>query len=189
MKKDIYEQIPILENEEFLLRAINPGTDTEALWKVYSDKKAVPFFNGDNCHGDTFYYDTMEKMERAIAFWQQSYEDGWFVRWAIVQKKSGQAVGTIELFNRRSADYYNNSGLLRLDLGSAYETEADIGSILEVIVPNVQELFHCDKIATKAVAAAKERIRALEKQGFHASEEVLVGHDGTEYGDYWVKDI
>lgn len=186
---DVYEQIPVLENEEFLLRAIHADTDMEDLFKVYSDKKAVSFFNADNCHGDRFYYDTMEKMKKAVEFWDFSYENKYFVRWAIVHKVSGQVVGTIELFNRQAEDYFNNYGLLRLDVRSDYETTERIGSILDAILPKVQELFHCDKIATKAIAAAGQRIEALKQHGFSLSEEMLIGNDGTKYDSYYVKRV
>ncbi len=31
-------------------------------WKTSSDKKAVPIFNSDNCNGDYFYIDNVEKV-------------------------------------------------------------------------------------------------------------------------------
>lgn len=40
-KKDVYEQIPVMESEKFLLREIEDG-DADDLLKVYSDKDAVP---------------------------------------------------------------------------------------------------------------------------------------------------
>ncbi len=48
---DIYKKCPIIESEKFTLR-LTEKDDTAELLKVYSDLKAVPFFNGDNCHGD-----------------------------------------------------------------------------------------------------------------------------------------
>ena len=55
-----------------------------------------------------------------------------------------------------------------------------------MIIKPTYELFHCDKIATKAVPAATERILALENLGFILSKEKLIGHDGTEYQSYFV---
>ena len=45
---DVYEQIPVMESEKFLLREIEDDGDAEDLLKVYSDKDAVPLFNSDN---------------------------------------------------------------------------------------------------------------------------------------------
>lgn len=56
-----------------------------------------------------------------------------------------------------------------------------------MILPMVQELFHCDKIATKAIVAAKQRTTALKQRGFQLSGEMLIGNDGSEYGSYYVK--
>ena len=77
--RDVYELCPILENERFLLRLLKEE-DTDDLLKVYSDEKAVPYFNGDNCHGDNFYYSNYERMKEAMKFWLMSYDNHWFVR-------------------------------------------------------------------------------------------------------------
>lgn len=61
MSIDVYEQIPVMENEKFLLREIEDG-DAEHLLKVYSDKNAVPLFNSDNCVNG-FYYTTNGRNE------------------------------------------------------------------------------------------------------------------------------
>lgn len=50
-------------------------------------------------------------------------------------------------------------------------------------------MFLCDKIATKAVTAAKERAGALETLGFQPSEEPLIGDDGTKYDSYYVMEL
>ena len=180
-----YEKCPEFENENFQLRMVR-AEDLEDLLKVYSDKKSVPFFNSDNCHGDTFYYDTKEKMKKAIDFWFYSYEQKYFVRWTIVSKKTGEAVGTIELFNRQADDFFNNTGLLRLDLRSDYEKEECIFEILSLIAPPTYEMFNCPKIATKIPPTATERKAAALRLGFAASSEKLFGLDGRAYSDYYL---
>ena len=89
---NIYESCPVLQGERFLLRPVE-AADCADLLAVYSDERAVPFFNGDNCNGDDFHYTTPERMAEALRFWIWSYENGWFVRWAIVDRGSGRAVG------------------------------------------------------------------------------------------------
>lgn len=64
---NIYEKCPEFESERFLIRQLY-DKDCDDLLKVYSDKKALPFFNSDNCDGDNFYYATKEKMAEAISF-------------------------------------------------------------------------------------------------------------------------
>lgn len=55
MSIDVYEQIPVMESDKFLLREIE-AADAEDLLKVYSDKDAVPLFNSDNCVNDFYFF-------------------------------------------------------------------------------------------------------------------------------------
>ena len=187
MSIDVYEQIPFMESEKFLLREINVA-DANDLLKVYSDVNSVPIFNSDNCVGD-FYITTMQDINRMIDFWRLEYQNKYYVRWGIIDKKANCVIGTIELFNRKAEDYFNNCGLLRLDLRSDYENQDIIEDILGIIIPKTKEMFACEMIATKAILIAKERIAALEKMGFCLSEEVLVGRDGTKYDSYYVREV
>lgn len=100
---NVYKRCPILENERYRLR-LSIKEDAKDLLKTYSDPNAVPFFNADNCHGDDFYYTTIERMSQAIDFWICAYNNGWFVRWTIIDKQEEIAVGTIEAFRRESND-------------------------------------------------------------------------------------
>ena len=182
---NVYEHCPTFENDKFKLR-LTIADDAEDLLKVYSDVKSVPFFNGDNCHGDNFYYTTLERMQQAVGFWIFSYENGYFVRWSIIDKITNEAVGTIEAFLRTADDYFTNCGLIRLDLRSDYEKCLEISSILSLIVPPSFDIFGCDKIATKSFTASTERIKALKKCGFAETQEKLIGADGTAYSGYFV---
>ena len=184
---DVYEQIPVMESEMFLLREIEDG-DAEDLLKVYSDKNAVPLFNSDNCVNG-FYYTSIEEMKDTIAFWKREYQSRYYVRWTIMDKSANCAIGTIELFNRKAKDYFNNCGLLRLDLRSDYEKQDTIEDILGIVIPKTKEMFICETIATKAVSIAQERIQALEDMGFCLSEEAVIGRDGTKYNSYYVREV
>lgn len=182
---DIYKECTSFENSRYLLRAVK-DSDAEDLLLVYSDEKAVPLFNSDNCHGDDFHYTDLSRMRKAIDFWKLSYQNGWFVRWTIVDKTAGKAIGTVEGFRREAQDYFTDCALLRLDLRSDYETSQAIAQIFGLIVAPSFETFGCGKVATKAIPAAKERTATLRQMGFSASPEKLIGHDGTLYGDYFV---
>jgi len=183
--QNVYEYCPDFENDNFLLRLISPK-DTKDLLKVYSDSAAVPFFNSDNCHGDDFYYKTLERMKQAVDFWIFSYNERYFVRWTIIDKETMEAVGTIELFHRDADEHFYECGLLRLDLRSDYETAACIVNIISLIKTATYDLFYCNIIATKAVPQATERLQALRELGFVIADKILVGQDGTRYGDYYI---
>lgn len=181
---NVYEKCPILENDKFMLRFVSPK-DVLDLLKVYSDEKSVPLFNSDNCINN-FHYTTIEHMKQTIEFWEYEYKKKYYVRWSIIDKSTNSAIGTIELFNRIAEDYFNNCGLLRLDLRSDYENEEIIENILRIIIPKTKKMFDCEMIATKAIPIAKERINALVALGFSLSDEKLVGHNKQIYGDYWI---
>lgn len=187
MSIDVYEQIPVMESDKFLLRKID-DTDAEDLLKVYSDTVSVPIFNSDNCV-DNFYYESIEEIKNTIAYWKGEYQRRYYVRWAIVDRRRKCAIGTVEMFNRKAKDYFNNCGLLRLDLRSDYEKQDIIENILDIIIREAKEMFECEMIATKAISIAKERIRALESLGFCLSEEALIGPDGTKYDSYYVREV
>lgn len=183
--KGVYKECPRFENDEYLIRYVSLD-DSSDLLKVYSDKKAVALFNSDNCGGDTFYYTTEEKMKEVIGYWHWEYEREGFVRWSIIDKVKGETIGTIEIFNRKADDYFNNCGLVRLDLRSDYEKTDLIINILSLIIDSTYKMFGCDKIATKAVEKARERIEALKKLGFMLSDKNLIGHNGEIFSDYYV---
>ena len=182
---NVYQSCPEFYNDEFALRLVDDADLTDLL-KIYSDGKAVPFFNSDNCHGDDFHYTTLERMRAALNFWQEAYKNGWFVRFAIVDRSTNEVIGTIEEFKRDEKDFFTDCGLLRLDLRSDYEKAPTIRNILSLIVSQSFDLFGCSKVATKAVLSAVERAQALTSLGFVKSDEPLIGHDGTKYYDYYV---
>lgn len=181
---DIYEVCPQLSSANFLLRQTCID-DCDDLLKVYSDPAAWPIFNSDNCTGD-FHITKQEDMENCIHFWLYEYSQRYYVRWSIIDKTTNSAIGTIELFNRTAQDFYNNVGLLRLDLRSDYETVKSILEIMSILVPCSFELFSCNRIVTKIPPCAQVRISALSDFGFRYSPELLYGYNGTAYGDYYV---
>ena len=184
--KSVYEEVPEFENNDYLLRFVTVE-DAKDLLKVYGDKNALPFFNSDNCHGDNFYYPTIERMNDAINFWLDSYKSKYFVRWSIVEKKTNAVIGTIELFHRIGDDSFNHAGVLRLDLKNDFETTEVIQSIAGIIVPQAFALFDTDKIITKIPLYAIERQVAFEKLGFKTTTDLLIGIDNFAYKDYWEK--
>lgn len=158
-----------IEGENYLVRKLEVR-DTSDLLNVYSDEKAVPLFNSDNCNGDDFHYMSLERMQQAVEFWLWSYTNKYFVRFSIIDKRIQKVIGTIELFHRDSKDYFNRCGLLRLDLKSDYD------------------LFDCDMVATKIPTFAGERKEAAVQNGFFATDKALVGgDDGKIYTNYYVR--
>lgn len=170
---DIYETCPVFKNEVVTLRLINEE-DTLELLNCYSDEKAVPLFNSDNCHGDIFYYTTSERMKQAMDFWQFSYESKQFVRMTIILNSTGEKIGTIEMFNRGVAPYYGVHGILRLDVMSKYENEKVLEAVLQLANEHFYKAFGVEWIVTKAIDSAIKRRAVLAKLGYIPMEKFIV---------------
>ena len=89
-----------------------------------------------------------------------------------------------------SIDYYGIffRATQSVELFCTYKQDT-IEDILGIIIPETRDMFACEMIATKAVSIAQERIQALEHMGFCLSEEALIGHDGTKYNSYYVREV
>jgi [ribosomal protein S5]-alanine N-acetyltransferase len=180
MMKDIYEECPRYEKKLITLRQTNME-DAQELLKCYSDEKAVPFFNSDNCHGDDFHYATIERMKQATDFWDFSYKNKYFVRWTVILNHTKEKIGTIEMFHRIADDEFNHYGILRIDLQSDFETQPIIDEILEIVNENFYNAFDVKAILTKAIPDAAERITSLVKKGYQPINRKLMIYD-----DYFV---
>lgn len=172
--ENIYDVCLVLENDVIKMMQTTLA-DAEALLLCYGDQKAVPFFNADNCDGDTFYYPTLEKMTQAIKFWCDSYRWKYFVRWTVTLKETSEKIGTIEMFNRGNAKGLGSHGVLRIDLRSQYETKKVIENILEIANEKFYDAFGVDCIVTKAIPTAAERIRALESTRYEPVDSKTFG--------------
>ena len=183
---NVYKSVPKFDNEKWLLRFVEKS-DTDDLLAIYSDKNALPFFNSDNCNGDNFYYPNREKMENAVRFWLRSYETKWFVRWTVIDKTVFKAIGSIEMFHRIAEDDFPDTGVLRLDVRSDYESSDVLRELFALFIPHAYALFDCDSIITKIPVYAVERIRAAQEFGFAKSDGLLIGtHDNYAYNGYWI---
>ena len=60
-------------------------------------------------------------MQEAVKFWLWSYDNGYFVRWSVSDKKKGIVIATVELFHRDDEfEVYGNIFNLFKILSSAY---------------------------------------------------------------------
>ncbi|MFD3157978.1 GNAT family N-acetyltransferase [Haloimpatiens sp. FM7330] len=183
MMKNIYEECPVYKNKLITLKQTTME-DAQELLECYSDEKAVPFFNSDNCQGDDFHYTTIERMQKAVDFWDFSYKNKYFVRWTIILNDTNKKIGTVEMFHRIADDEFNHHGVLRIDLQSHYEKQPVIDAILEIVDENFYEAFDVKAILTKAIPNAAERITSLIQKGYQPTNKKL-----GIYDDYFVGKI
>lgn len=181
---NIYQSCPMFEKGKLIIRQLK-NDDCDDLLKVYSDKNALPFFNSDGCDGDNFYYPTRERMAMAIDFWNMAYENGWFVRFSIVDKAVEGIIGMVELCLRVSEDAFHHMGILRVDVRSDYEKEDTLYDIFSLITPEIESILGCRGVVTKAPAYAVDRINAIKKVGFAQADDYLIGKTGYAYDGYW----
>jgi predicted amidohydrolase/RimJ/RimL family protein N-acetyltransferase len=178
---DVYTVCPVYQSRSLTLSRTVPG-DAEELLQCYSDERAVPLFNSDNCNGDTFHYTTPEQLMQTIELWEFSYKARSFVRWTVSLSGTGEKIGTVEMFGRTSDPELGNFGILRVDLRSDHETQPVIIELLEIAKKYFFDAFTVDTILTKAIPAAETRVKALLQQGY----EPFKG-DPTRFVDYYVK--
>ncbi|WBW97060.1 GNAT family N-acetyltransferase [Oceanirhabdus sp. W0125-5] len=181
-KENPYKKCPIYETNKFILRLVEEN-DAEDLLECYSDSVAVKFFNSDNCTSN-FIYKTLDEMKNCIKFWIEEYKNQYYVRFSIVDKTRGKAIGTIEMFAKD--DYvgeYGKVGVLRLDLATRYEKVEVITEVLDIIEDNFYCDFEVENIITKAIPEAKERVAALKNCGFRELEPNTV----VSYDSYYIK--
>ena len=112
---------------------------------------------------------TMDEMSGCIAAWIQAYEKEEYIRFAIVDRSMGKAVGTIEMFGRVGV-YQSPLGVLRLDICTEYERMAFLEELLTLCVKEFFPLFGVDQILHKAIPAATDRIQVLKRLGFQPCE-------------------
>lgn len=178
---DPYRRCPVLETERFLLRHVRME-DAGDLLACYADPKAQAIFNADCCTSD-FRYRTHEEMEACLRFFLQSYAVHGFVRFAIVDKATARAVGTLEMFgNQEPFDAYASWGIMRLDIASPYETADALGELLGCATASLYGLFDVQCMLVKAIPQATERIAALSASGFAPYEWTEPGRD-----HYWLR--
>lgn len=145
-------ECPVFTTKSFTIRLISEE-DSESLFKCYHDTSAVELMNDDNCDFG-FYAASQDKMSETIRYWLDLYNKQCFIRFAIADNATGEAVGTIEGFG-------GETGVLRVDIARAYEKTAYLSEILVFAEDHFHELFGHEYLVTKAVSKAAERRQAL----------------------------
>lgn len=160
-----YIRCPISESEHYILRLVRLE-DAEDLLHCYADAQAQRLFNADRCTSD-FCYTTVEQMRACIGTWLQEYAQHRYIRLAIVDKTTGKAVGSMEMFSVQDdgADA-PSAGVWRLDLRSAHETAAHIQELCIASLHLFATFWDTARVVTKAIPAATERLAALAALGF-----------------------
>jgi len=175
------------ESEHFLLRLVAEN-DAEDLLACYADPEAQKHFNHDPAaNSDYFKACGKQLVLDMIRSWRKEFERKSWVRFSIVDKQRGKAVGTIEMYDklaRENRSKYAGWSVLRIDIASAYEKAECIGELLQLLdAVNFFELFHVNIMLTKAIPEAAERRKALQDAGY-----TPFGWDEANRKHYWMKE-
>lgn len=161
-----YTTTPYYETKNLTLRLICPE-DAADLLICYSDPEAIARMNADNCI-DNFLCTKLDHMEGAIAAWLGEYKAKNFVRLSIIPKKYGKAVGTVEMFCT-NFPVLGQSGILRIDLASEFETPCVISELTELAIESFVPDFAVHTLLVKA-GHLPERLAVFKDYGFVPTE-------------------
>lgn len=162
-RQDPYRECPTLETEHFTLRLIREE-DAEDLHACYGDPQARRLLNDDNCPPFEF---SAERLPELVRGWLvRDYALGNYIRFSIVDTQTKKAVGTMEVYDRKVQQTQRTTGILRVDIASAYERAELLEEIIAASCRIFFDNFHSEVVLTKAIPEAEERIAALRAQGF-----------------------
>lgn len=159
------------ETEHFTLRQVREE-DAPALLRCYSDPGAVALMNDDNCVGG-FLFTGLNQMREAIHYWNHDIFE--YARPAVIDKSTGEPIGTLEVFGAEKG----GSGVLRVDLRGDYETPETLRELYRLAADRLIVDFPMGAMVTKAVPEAAARRQVLEELGFFGPE------DFRGYGGYY----
>ena len=124
-------------------------------------------------------------MRKCIRSWLDEYKNKYYVRLSIIDKASGSAVGTIEIFD--NFDKAKSGAAFHIDLSVSYETRVYISELLTLANKEFFQLFGFEYLYVRAVPSANERIAALQDTGYESLDrkpgrEHFYMKGNTEYG-------
>lgn len=162
-----FELCPTYETERFIFRLVNQ-TDTEDLFKCYSDQITLQHTNNDNCNG-SFHCENVDVMRKNILSWQKEYDARNYIRWSIIKKTTQTIIGTMELAPiPYIVKFYKGSdtGILRIDLISHEENDENYLEIIDVAQKYFFSDFQIKQITIKAPSVHFDKVAVLEKLNF-----------------------
>lgn len=107
-------------------------------------------------------------MRSAIYYWNHDIFE--YARPAVIDKNTGVPVGTLEIFG-------GETGVLRVDLQSAYETPEVLRELYTLAVGSFPADFPMGAMVTKAVPQTSARRKVLEELGFSGPEKFRTYED------------
>lgn len=182
---DPYAKCPVFETEHFQIRQVREE-DAEELLACYTDMSTWVFYSTDMFKKIfASRYPTLDEMKACIRFWLDEYKNKVYIRFSVVDKTTGKAIGTIELFDKVGGDknqmleVVRRGAVLHIDLAPPYETQRYISELLTLADSQFFVLFGVKYLLTRVIPTAEERLTALRS----ARYEPFAWKPGREH--YW----
>lgn len=170
-----YDRCSAYRAGRFILRLVS-NQDAADLFECYSAPTPSMRANAEYCeYGYT--PRTLEEMQAIIRRWLEEYRMRNFVRFSILDKETGRAVGTVELADGCPQGY----GILRIDLAARYEAQTHLDALLKAADRFFTD-FGCRKLVTRVIPQAVERVAALRRNGY---DPCPIGGGWTREGYYF----
>ena len=167
-RNDPYANCPEFDTEHFHLRQVREDDAEELLESFYGDLSGWMFYGNSMCKSIfAGRYATLEEMKKCIRSWLKEYANRYYIRFTVLDKKAGKAVGTIEVFDNIHSEKKWKTGavkhgfVLHIDFAVTCETKEYISEILALADKEFFRLFGFEYLLIRAVPEAKERIAAL----------------------------
>lgn len=163
-RNDPYTNCPEFDTEHFHLRQVRVE-DAEELLCFYGDLSEW-MFNGNDWSNGIFSsnYATAEEMRKCIRSWLNEYKNKFYIRMSVIDKATGKAVGTIEVFD--NLDIATGGAALHIDLSSPYETNMFVAELLGLADSEFFLFFGFKYLIVRALPNATERLAALCSAGY-----------------------
>ena len=160
-------KVPIYETEHFMLRQVKMK-DAADLVECYAHPTLAVQGSAHGCIVGPGGYGSKNKKEmRAfIRFWLKEYHKGWYVRWSVIDRRSGEVVGTIEGGGYGILAKDADGVMLMIDLVAPYETEVFVPELLRLIIDKFYTLFQASILVIYGMPGADVRLNALTAAGF-----------------------
>ena len=165
-----YDQCPTYETERFHLRQVQLK-DAADLVECYKNPTLAVQGSAHGCIVGPGGYGskTKREMRKFIRFWLEAYHKyRGYVRWSVIDRQSGRAVGTIEGGGfgilRRSSEH--TGVMMMIDLVAPYETDIFVAELLQLVIGRFYALFNADILVIYGMPGAEARLNALAAAGF-----------------------
>ena len=161
-----YIRCPVYETEHFKLRLVKLK-DAADLVECYKTPTLAVQGSAANCFVGPGGYgsQTKREMQKFIRSWLGAYRRHQFVRWSVIDRQRGMAIGSVEMFGHSNFPL-GNGGVLRIDLLESYETEAYVSELLQLAIDQFYALFDAGIMVTNGMLGAEVRLDAISAAGF-----------------------